>query len=88
MKVAALQFGMGAADEIGGGGVEFDEALLGIDGEDAFHHAGEDGFLLVTFAADAERALFELIGDLVERSGKRSKLFNVGKWQFRHRSAV
>ena len=55
LQTAAAEVDRLAADQFGRGPIQADHALVGIDGQHPFGHAGEHGFLLVTLAADRMR---------------------------------
>ena len=66
------------AQEAGRGVVHAEEAFVGVDGQDAFHHAREDGVALVPLPHDRVELVFQVGGHLVERLGQAADFLGIG----------
>ena len=75
---AAFRPGGVHAQEAGRGIVHAEQALVGVDGQDAFHHAGEDGVALVPLPHDRVELVFQVGGHLVERFGQAADFLGIG----------
>ena len=75
---AAFRPGGIDAQEAGRGVVHAEEALVGVDGQDAFHHARENGVALVPLPHDRVELVFQVGGHLVERLGQAADFFGIG----------
>ncbi len=64
--------------QAGRGVVHAEEALVGVDGQDAFHHARENGVALIPLPHDRGQLVFQVGGHLVERLGQAAHLLRIG----------
>ena len=66
------------AQEAGRGVVHAEDALVAVDGQNAFHHAREDGVALVPLPHDRGELVFQVGGHSVERLGQAADFFGIG----------
>ena len=82
-KRPALGPGRVDVDQPGRRLVDADDAVFGVEGQDALDHAGEDGLALVALPDDGAELVVQFGGHVVERLGQGADLQRIG-----HRQAV